>query len=293
MWKRCSASASAGGIGRRWAVRPPGSTTPPPRGAGYDAAASLPVDMPGAYSPPAPPAGAQPVGRCRRRARVPGWPVMSEVSPGTEAFRSARDLLLELREDQPAAREAFRWPRPERFNYARDWFDAVAAGEAGDRAALWIIEADGSERKLSYAELAARSRRLAAWFAAQGVRRGDRLLLMLGNQTELWETVLAATRLGAVIIPATTLLSASDVRDRIERGKVRHVVARAVDAGVFEHAADVTRIAVGGSAEGWLAYPPDLSDADGLDGEIDGEDTAGDETLLLYFTSGTTASPKL
>jgi acetyl-CoA synthetase len=218
---------------------------------------------------------------------------MSEVSAGTEAFRSARDLLLELREDQPAAREAFRWPRPERFNYARDWFDAVAAGEAGDRAALWIVEADGAEVKLSYAELAARSRRLAAWLAAQGVRRGDRLLLMLGNQVELWETVLAAIRLGAVLIPATTLLSASDVRDRIERGKVRHVVARAVDAGVFERATDVTRIAVGGSVDGWLAYPPDLSDPEDADGEVRGEDTAGDETLLLYFTSGTTASPKL
>ncbi|HYJ76035.1 MAG TPA: AMP-binding protein, partial [Kineosporiaceae bacterium] len=180
-------------------------------------------------------------------------------------------------------------PRPERFNYARDWFDAVAAGEARDRPALWIVEPDGSELKLSYAELAARSRRLAAWLAEQGVRRGDRLLLMLGNQVELWETVLAAIRLGAVIIPATTLLSASDVRDRIERGHVRHVVARASDAGVFEQAGDVTRIAVGGSPQGWLAY----TDAEGFGGEFDGEDTAGDETLLLYFTSGTTASPKL
>jgi acetyl-CoA synthetase len=214
---------------------------------------------------------------------------MSEVSSATEAFRSARDLLLELREDQPAAREAFRWPRPERFNYARDWFDAVAAGEARDRAALWIVEADGSELSLSYAELAARSRRLAGWLAAQGVRRGDRLLLMLGNQVELWETVLAVVRLGAVIIPATTLLSASDVRDRIERGHVRHVVARAGDAAVFEHAGDVTRIAVGGTVEGWRAY----ADFEGFDGEVAGEDTAGDETLLLYFTSGTTASPKL
>src|SRR3954453_4339104 len=199
---------------------------------------------------------------------------MSEVSSATEAFRSARDLLLQLREDQPAAREAFRWPRPQRFNYARDWFDAVAAGEARDRAALWIVEAGGSELRLSYAELAARSRRLAGWLAEQGVRRGDRLLLMLGNQVELWETVLAAARLGAVIIPATTLLSASDVRDRIERGQVRHVVARAADAGVFADApAEVTRIAVGGPADGWAAY----GDAERFDGEIAGEDTAGDE----------------
>jgi acetyl-CoA synthetase len=213
----------------------------------------------------------------------------SGASSGTEAFRSARDLLLELREDLPAARERFRWPRPERFNYARDWFDAVAAGGHGDRAALWFLESDGSELKLSFAELATRSRRLAAWLAARGVRRGDRILLMLGNQVELWETVLAAIRLGAVIIPATTLLSASDVRDRIERGKVRHVVARAADAGVFADAGEVARIAVGGQVDGWLAY----ADAADFGEEFVAEDTAADETLLLYFTSGTTASPKL
>jgi acetyl-CoA synthetase len=215
---------------------------------------------------------------------------MTDLSPGAEAFRSARDLLLELREDQPGARERFRWPRPERFNYARDWFDVVAAAENGDGPALWIVEPDGSQARLSYGELAARSRRLAGWLAAQGVGRGDRLLLMLSNQVELWETVLAAIRLGAVIIPATTLLSACDVRDRIERGHVKHVVARAADAAVFtDTPAEVTRIAVGGSVDGWLAY----ADAEGFDGEVAGEDTAGDETLLLYFTSGTTASPKL
>jgi acetyl-CoA synthetase len=217
---------------------------------------------------------------------------MTNLSPpdGGAAFRATRDLLLELREDADAARDAFRWPRPERFNYARDWFDEVAAGPSGDRAALWILEADGSQARLSFRELAARSRRLAGWLAAQGMRRGDRLLLMLGNQVELWETVLAAIRLGVVIIPATTLLSASDVRDRIERGRVRHVVARSADAPVFEGVpGDFTRIAVGEPVSGWLAY----ADAERFGDELEGEDTAADETLLLYFTSGTTALPKL
>src|SRR5918912_2212042 len=103
---------------------------------------------------------------------------MMNLTPpgGGAAFRAARDLLLELREDADAAQEAFRWPRPERFNYARDWFDQVAAGSgingAGDRPALWIVEADGAESRLSYWELAARSRRLAGWLAGQGGGRG-------------------------------------------------------------------------------------------------------------------------
>jgi acetyl-CoA synthetase len=177
------------------------------------------------------------------------------------------------------------------FNYARDWFDAVAAGPAADRDALVVVGPDGDEQRLTFAELAGRSRRLAGWLRAQGVDRGDRVLLMLGNQVELWETVLAAIRLGAVVIPATTLLAPADVRDRIERGRVRHVVARADGAGVFAGVeGDYTRIAVGGEADGWLRY----GDAASFDGdEVDGVDTRGDETLLLYFTSGTTATPKL
>jgi acetyl-CoA synthetase len=217
---------------------------------------------------------------------------MTNLTPpgGGAAFRAARDLLLQQREDADAARDAFRWPRPERFNYARDWFDEVAAGDSGDRAALWIIEPDGEQARLSFGELAGRSRRLAGWLAAQGARRGDRLLLMLGNQVELWESVLAAARLGVVIIPATTLLSAADVRDRIHRGRVRHVVARSADAPVFgDVPGDFTRIAVGEPVPGWLGY----ADAGGFQGEVEAEDTAADETLLLYFTSGTTASPKL
>jgi acetyl-CoA synthetase len=217
---------------------------------------------------------------------------MTSLTPptGAAAFRAARDLLLELREDAEAAREAFRWPRPERFNYARDWFDQVAAGASAERAALWIIGPDGAETRLTYRELAHRSRRLAAWLASHGVRRGDRLLLMLGNQVELWETVLAAIRLGVVILPATTLLSASDVRDRVERGRVRHVVARSADAARFEGVpGDVTRIAVGEPGAGWVAF----ADAESFQGSVEAEDTAPGESLLLYFTSGTTASPKL
>ena len=79
---------------------------------------------------------------------------------------------------------------------------------------------------------------------------------MLGNQVELWETMLAAMKLGAVVIPATTLLAESDLRDRIDRGNAKHVVVRAADAGKFDGVpGDYTRIAVGdGVPDGWLDY---------------------------------------
>jgi acetyl-CoA synthetase len=207
----------------------------------------------------------------------------------TDTFRAARDLLLERREDHDAAYREFRWPELGEFNWALDWFDVVAAGN--DRPALRVVESDGSERALSFAEMSARSNRVANWLRECGVARGDRLILMLGNQVELWETILAAMKLGAVLIPATTLLGPEDLVDRVERGGARHVVATAADAGKFDAVpGDYTRIAVGGRADGWLDYA--AADAASEDFAPDGP-TRADDPLLLYFTSGTTAQPKL
>jgi acetyl-CoA synthetase len=202
-------------------------------------------------------------------------------------FREARDLLLAHREDYAAARREFRWPELGEFNWALDWFDTLA----GDRPALWIVEEDGAESKLSFADLARRSDQVANMLRDEGVRRGDRMIVMLGNQVELWETLLAAMKLGAVVIPATPLLGPADLVDRIERGAARHVVVAAGDAGKFDSVpGDYTRIAVGEAPDGWLSYA--AAERAATDFTPDGPTQASD-TLLLYFTSGTTARPKL
>jgi acetyl-CoA synthetase len=210
-------------------------------------------------------------------------------SDATRAFRAARDFLLEHREDYTAACEGFRWPRPDEFNWALDWFDVVA--EDNDRTALWIVEEDGSQARISFREMAERSSRLANWLRAQGVTAGDRVLVMLGNQVELWETALAAMKLRAVVVPATPLLGPADLRDRIGRGEARHALVRSADTGKFaEVPGDYTRIAVGEEVPGWLPYaeayaaPPAFAP--------DGPTPSG-SPLMLYFTSGTTARPKL
>jgi acetyl-CoA synthetase len=217
---------------------------------------------------------------------------MGTTTPGARSFYEAREFLWSHRDDYDAAYRGFRWPELTEFNWALDHFDAVAADpERGARRALWIVEADGSEASWTFAELSARSDRVANWLRAAGVARGDRIVLMLGNQVELWETLLAAMKLGAVVIPATTLLTASDLRDRLERGAARHVVVDGADAGRFDGVeGDYTRIAVHDAPEGWLRYEDAV--AAGRAFVPDGP-TRGSDTLLLYFTSGTTAQPKL
>jgi acetyl-CoA synthetase len=207
------------------------------------------------------------------------------------AFRAARDFLLRHREDYGTARREFRWPEPAQFNWALDWFDVIAAEHPG-RTALRVVGDDGSDESLSYAALAERSARAANWLRGLGVRRGDRVLLMLGNIVPLWELMLAAIKLGAVIIPATTLLQASDIADRIGRGDVRHVVAEASQLPKFEGLpGGWTPVAVGEpAAPGWHRY----GDSRAASAEFvpDGVTRASDP-LLLYFTSGTTSKPKL
>jgi len=110
-------------------------------------------------------------------------------------FIAARDFLFAHRTDYQTAYRDFRWPVLDRFNWALDYFDPMARGN--DALALWIVNEGGSEHKLSFAEMADRSNRVANHLRALGVKRGDRVLLMLGNVVPLWECMLAAMKLGA------------------------------------------------------------------------------------------------
>ena len=152
----------------------------------------------------------------------------------TERFRAARDQLLRLRTDLDAAHREFEWPRFEYFNFALDWFDVLGNGEDADREALVIVEEDGTETRRTYAQLSRRSSQLATWLRSRGVRRGDRVILMLGNQVELWETMLACTKLGAPMIPTTVMLGPTDLQDRVERGRAAWVVTSHTNALKFE-----------------------------------------------------------
>jgi acetyl-CoA synthetase len=214
---------------------------------------------------------------------------VNEPTPSpTAAFLRARDFLLAHREDYAGACAGFEWPALADFNWALDYFDVHARGN--HRPALWVVEEGGTEAQLTFAQISERSNQVANFLRQAGVRRGDRVLVMLPNVVPLWEITLAVIKLGAVISPATTLLAHADLTDRIERGHIRHVVTDEAGAEKFAAVPGAYSRLVVGRAAGWTSYAG--ADAAATSFAPDGATRAADP-FLLYFTSGTTAKPKM
>jgi len=215
------------------------------------------------------------------------------ITTNTEQYRAARDRLVASIGDYSQAVDSFSWPRlTGTFNWATDWFDVIARSpERAGQTALWITEEGGDEQRYTFAEMADRSDQVATWLQSLGVGKGDRVIVMLGNQVELWESMLAVAKLGAVVMPTTGALGPADLADRITRGGAGFVVTNATDADKFASVdGQYTGIVVGDSVPGWHRY------ADAYQAVSAGpfrEVTDVDDPLLVYFTSGTTSKPKL
>ncbi len=210
------------------------------------------------------------------------------MSAATDAIREARDALLSWRGEGDVARREFRWPEISgAFNWAIDWFDAI--GRDRDELALWIRDTEGGDERHTYAELVERSDRLAGWLTAQGLGKGDTVMLMLGNQIELWEAMLAVMKIGAVILPTAQALQPLDLADRIPAAGVRAVVANPEDEHKFDGIEGPVFITTGPAHDRWLP----MADAASLPATPREVVTDAGDPVLYYFTSGTTKDPKL
>jgi acyl-coenzyme A synthetase/AMP-(fatty) acid ligase len=193
-----------------------------------------------------------------------------------------------------AARAEFSWDPPARFNFARDVIDKWAESDPSKSAIFWVDD-DGNEKELSFAGLAARSRRLCNALAAAGVERGDTVIVMLGRNIEWWEILTACLRMGVICSPGTTQLSPKDIAYRMNAAAASGFITDADGADKLDEvAAQCTtmkaRLIVGGEREGWLGY---TAAVDAAPGEFETADTAFTEDALCYFTSGTTGYPKM
>lgn len=216
----------------------------------------------------------------------------------SQRFLAARDFLLRYRADYEHAYRHFAWPVLDDFNWAIDYFDEIARGN--EAPALWIVDAaTGQETKLSFSQMSERSSRIANFLRELGVGRGDRILLMLPNRVELWDAMLAAIKLGAVLMPATTLLSTDDLAERIEIGQPTFAIVDAAECAKFDGIeAKLVKVAVGAGSgteqgampQGWHRFEVGYAASPAFEPLAA---TRARDPLLLYFTSGTTSKPKL
>lgn len=216
----------------------------------------------------------------------------------TQKFQHARNFLIQHQEDYDTAKAEFDWPRFDTFNWALEWFDHLGtAPESRDRNALIIREIDGSRTVRTFADMSRRSSQLANWLEGIGVQRGDRVMLMLNNQVELWEAMLACIKGGFVLNPATAMLGEDDLQDRTTRAEISWVIANSVDAAKFDAVSgDFTVIQIDETgAPAQTAHPTEFyANSFGADHSyVPGQNTSADDILLMYFTSGTTSRAKL
>jgi len=198
--------------------------------------------------------------------------------------------------DYEAARRSFRLEVPRVFNAARDIVDAWAAREPG-KTAVVAVDPSGEGRRVSFAELSRASDRAANFLAAHGVRKGDRVFVMLPRVPAWHEVLLGCVKLGAIPMPGTTLLTANDIEYRVAKAEANVAVTdadglpRVVEASARCPSLS-TLITIGDDVpNGWLSWRDGLEVA--ADTPPDAEPTLADDPLLIYFTSGTTGYPKM
>ncbi|MGZ6079270.1 MAG: AMP-binding protein [Myxococcaceae bacterium] len=201
--------------------------------------------------------------------------------------RSPRNMT-----DYEAEFAGFRWDRPERFNFAIDVVDRWAS-ERPDAPAMLHCDDRGNRKVYSWRELAERSVHAALFLRDLGLRPGDGVFTMLPRLAEWWILALGCMRTNLVLMPGTTMLTAKDVKYRLELGRARAVVTTAEHLPKFEVGAHSDVIAWVCTDEGplpWVRFRTQT-----VDGARAAEfpDTAADDRMLVYFTSGTTGMPKM
>ena len=204
-------------------------------------------------------------------------------------FEQARDFLILHRADYAYAYEHFRWPERAHFNWALDYFDSMSEGN--NNTALWVVHEDGHEEKYSFADLSGRSSQVANYLTRLGLKRGDHVLLMLGEEVALWELMLACMKIGAVMMPVSNLLSVDELQDRLLRGEVKMIATTVANSKRFVvESATALKLVVDGEVDGWSGYAEATRESANFKPE--GE-TKSSDPLLMYFTSGIAAKPKI
>ena len=208
--------------------------------------------------------------------------------------------FIDTVEDASGMLQQIKFLNADNFNFAYDVVDALGK-QKPDKLAMIYLDKEKNERRFTFKEMMKESSRTANYFKSLGIKKGDRVLVLLKRHYQFWFTILALHKIGAVIIPATNLLVKHDFDHRFEAGGVSAIVSTAdgdtayqAELSMAEHPMVTTKILVGGTREGWHDFNTEYKMYSSNFPRPEGEDApCGDDEMLMFFTSGTTGYPKI
>ncbi|MBR7071855.1 MAG: AMP-binding protein [Clostridia bacterium] len=208
------------------------------------------------------------------------------------------DRFIETVEDETGKLEKILFHNEDSFNFAFDVVDAIAKKNPG-KLAMLHLDRNRVERRFSFADMKRGSNMCANYFKSIGIKKGDRVMLVLGRHYQFWYAILGLHKLGAIAIPATTQLQEHDFTYRFQAAGVSAILCTAY--GDVAHQADLAaaqcpeltnKIIVGGKRDGWRSFDEEFSLYSAHFYRTP-ETPCGDDPMLMFFTSGTTGYPKI
>ncbi len=229
------------------------------------------------------------------------------ILPGVTNFDLAKvkdpvaDKFVKVETDKDGALTGISFPNAEKFNFAFDVVDALAAKDP-DKTALIYVAENLEDKKFTFAEIKKYSCMTANYFRSKGIKKGDKVMLVLKRHYQFWFSILALHRIGAIVIPATNQLVQHDFTYRFKAADVKAIVCTAdgdvahqAELAIEECGMDIMKMIVNGEREGWASFDEEMYRcSDVFERSDDPEiDSCGSEPMLMYFTSGTTGYPKI
>lgn len=204
-------------------------------------------------------------------------------------FEKARDFLILHRSDYAYAYSNFQWPQVDEFNWAIDYFDAMA--QDNEAVGLWIVDEEGEQQKYSFDALSKRSNQVANFLRKLGVKKGDSIFLLIDNDVALWELMLGGMKVGAILVPNNPLLTQAELKDRLDREKVKLIATSKKQADKFNISeSSVNGILVDEDAEGWVSYSSSFKESTEFEPSSRVKST---DPMFRYFASANTTKPKI
>ena len=208
--------------------------------------------------------------------------------------------FIHVEEDEKGILQKIEFTNDDNFNFAYDVVDRLAK-KCPDKLAMLHVSRDGKERRYTFYDMSRYSSKVANYLQFLGIRKGDRVMLVLKRHYQFWFAILALHKIGAVAIPATNLLLKSDFEYRFRTGDVDAVlctadgpVSREIDKATKGYKNLKVKIMVGASRPGWRSFNKEVKYFSSHFARPRGENAIhGDDPMIMFFTSGTTSYPKI